>query len=141
MDCANGLSQQYGITLDLATNYVYFTEFVAGTITRFEGAGQTVVVAGLNQPTGLRLDATNGYLYFTEWAGQKVRRVDLDGNNLTDILVSGDGLGHMMDLEIYSHPSSGTSETALHYIPFRSEIPLLPLLALTGLWLIKTERK
>ena len=105
---------------------------MAGTITRFEGAGQTVIVAGLNQPTGLRLDATNGYLYFTEWAGQKVRRVDLDGNNPKDILVSGDGLGQMMDLEIYSHPSSGTSEIALHYVPFRSEIPLLLLLAITG---------
>ena len=114
---------------------------MAGTITRFEGAGQTLIVAGLNQPTGLRLDVANGYLYFTEWAGQKVRRVDLDGNNPTDILVSGDGLGQMIDLEICPHPSSGTSETTLHYVPFRSEILLLLLLALTGLWLIKTERK
>ncbi len=141
LDFANGLSQPHGVTPDLAANYVYFTEFVAGTIIRFEGAGQTLIVGGLNQPTGLRLDATNGYLYFTEWAGQKVRRVDLDGNNPTDILVSGDGLGQMIDLKIYPHPSSCTSETTLHYVAFRSEIPLLLLLALTGLWLIKTVRK
>jgi hypothetical protein len=122
---------------------VYFAEFITGTINRvdFDGTGEVVIVAGLNRPTGLRLDATNGYLYFTEWAGQKVRRVDLDGSNLTDILVPGDGLGNMIDLEIYRRPSSGTSETAVHYIPFRSEIPLLLLLALTGLWLIKPPRK
>ena len=140
---SNGLSQPYGVALDLAANHVYFTEFITGTINRvdFDGTGEVVIVAGLNRPTGLRLDATNGYLYFTEWAGQKVRRVDLDGSKLTDILVPGDGLGNMIDLEIYRRPSSGTSETAIHYIPFRSEIPLLFLLALTGLWLIKPPRK
>lgn len=139
---ANGLGQPYGVALDRASNYMYFTQFASGNITRtaLDGTGQTVIVAGLNQPTGLRLDATNGYLYFTEWAGQKVRRVDVDGTNLMDILVAGDGLGQMINLDMYTPDSSGSSETTTRYIPFRSEILLLLLLALTGLWLVKSPR-
>ena len=69
-----------------------------------------------------------------------LRRVDLDENNLTDILVAGDGIGQMIDLEIYNPNSSGTSETATHYILFQSKIPLLLLLVLSGLWLTKAQK-
>ena len=133
-----GAGQPYGMALDLSNSHMYTSRFGDNEIRRHTTAGgsETLIATGLSQPTGMRIDLANGYLYFTEWAGQKVRRIDLDGSNLTDIMTSADGLGQMIDLEIYTSTSQN-----VHYIPFRSDLVLLILLALVGLWLLNAGRK
>ena len=45
--------------------------------------------SGQSASWGLALDVGNGKLYWTDWVADRIRRADLDGSNVEDLVVSG----------------------------------------------------
>lgn len=90
-----GLADPVGIALDLEAGYLYWADRHHGAIYRSnENINQDALqisakplVSGLDKPYQIALDTMNGHMYWTERGEgtSKIRRADLDGNNVTDI--------------------------------------------------------
>ncbi|MEM7048274.1 MAG: hypothetical protein AAF604_01385 [Acidobacteriota bacterium] len=76
--------------------------YSAGT----DGSGPATVVPSREKPHDLALDPVNGHLYWTEGISggssptAAIRRADLDGSNLTDILTGQSGGIRGLDLDV-----------------------------------------
>ena len=92
----SGLADPVGVALDLTAGRLYWADRHHGAI--YRGALRDItqegllprhesIVANLDKPYQIALDTVNGHMYWTE-RGQgtsKIRRADLDGNNVTDV--------------------------------------------------------
>lgn len=79
-----------GITLDLPSAHVYWTDASVGTIRRMNLNGSTVqtIFAGLGSPLDVAIDHTAGMIYWTETG--KIGFGPLDGSSSADVVT---GLG------------------------------------------------
>ena len=95
-DLVSGLADPVGIALDLRAGRLYWADRHQGAIYRGtlgditqEGLlpSHEAVLANLDRPYQIALDTFNGHMYWTERGENtsKVRRADLNGNNVTDI--------------------------------------------------------
>ncbi|MGB7346993.1 MAG: DUF4347 domain-containing protein [Pirellulaceae bacterium] len=92
----SGLSSTVGLAIDSGNNMLYWTEnpLFGGTnkIRRADmdggGAIEDLPISGLLGPSHLELDLAAGKLYWTDDSAGTIRRADLDGNNIEN-LVSG----------------------------------------------------
>ena len=75
----------------------------------------------------------SGYIYWMEAGTSKIRRANLDGTNLVD-LVTGASSSIGIALQFMSSSSSGSQ--VVRYVPFRSQYVVLALFALLGCWYI-----
>ena len=95
-DLVSGLADPVGIALDLRAGRLYWADRHQGAI--YRGALRDIspsgllldheaLVANLDRPYQIALDTFNGHMYWTERGENtsKIRRADLDGNNVTDI--------------------------------------------------------
>lgn len=99
-----GLTTPRSVALDVAGGKVYWSD--TGPSTDFDG-GESIKRANLDgtsvetiltaatlgdDPFGISLDLDNGHIYWTQKrTTQVIRRADLDGSNLTNILAGTDG--------------------------------------------------
>lgn len=87
----------FGIALDHAAGQLYFTDFVAGTITRLTIANAAVspVASGLANPTYLAIDEAGGRLFWVESPGgsSHLRTATTSGANVTTLTASGSTYG------------------------------------------------
>ena len=100
-DLVTGLLSDYsanGLALDLTNRKMYRTEWSIGPakIQRADMAVnptlEDLVTTGLVTPQDIALDVAGGKMYWTEWITQKIRRANLDGSNVEDVLLLGDSL-------------------------------------------------
>ena len=89
-----GLRDPVGIALDLDAGYLYWADRHWGNIYRgrlrnISNLTAETVVSGLTKPYQIALDTTNGHMYWTERGEgegrSKIRRADLDGQNVTNV--------------------------------------------------------
>ena len=87
-----GLSDPYGIALDVAGGKMYWTDAATGKIQRanLDGSNvQNLVTQGLNSPRGIALDVAGGKMYWTDADTDKIQRANLDGSNFQDLIATG----------------------------------------------------
>jgi hypothetical protein len=82
------ISQLYpqGVTLDLTNNKVYWTG-VGISRANLNGSAAEFVVSG--DSMGIAIDASGGKMYWTSPQFGKIRRANLDGTNVEDIVTTG----------------------------------------------------
>ena len=56
--------------------------------------------SGQSGSWGLAVDVRNGKLYWTDWVAERIRRADLDGTNVEDLVTSADGLDRPVALAL-----------------------------------------
>ena len=56
--------------------------------------------SGQSGSWGLAVDVRNGKLYWTDWVADRIRRADLDGTNVEDLVTSADGLDRPVALAL-----------------------------------------
>ena len=56
--------------------------------------------SGQSSSWGLAVDVGNGKLYWTDWIAETIRRADLDGTNVEDLVTSADGLDRPVALAL-----------------------------------------
>jgi hypothetical protein len=82
-------SRVWGIAVDPANQWVYWTEYVAGRLPRTDyfGAGFVNIQTGLGNPTYLARDASANTLYWTEGAvgAQRIRRSNANGSGMVTL--------------------------------------------------------
>jgi low density lipoprotein receptor-related protein 5/6 len=86
---ASGLQQTTGLAIDSASGHLYWADRFQQKIERtdLDGQNRVTLLSGLGLPWGLALDLSAGKMYWTE--GAKIRRADLDGSNVEDLITSG----------------------------------------------------
>ena len=88
----SGLSEPFGIALDVAAGKMYWTDWEADSIHRsnLDGSGiEDLVTSGLSTPLGLALDVAAGKMYWADRETQKIQRSNLDGSGIEDLVTSG----------------------------------------------------
>jgi DNA-binding beta-propeller fold protein YncE len=80
----------YGVALDVANGFVYWTDSFYGTIhaARLDGSSERVLVDEQDDPRGIALDLLNYRMYWVNYGTQQIRYANLDGTGV-GVLVSG----------------------------------------------------
>ena len=114
-----GLRNPRGIALDVAGGKMYWTDFVTDKIQRanLDGSNvQDLVTTGLETPSGIVLDVAGGKMYWTDlgelgsgaqWGKEKIRRANLDGSNVEDLVTRTQGLSLPNNIAIGISPQDG----------------------------------
>ncbi|VDI44395.1 Hypothetical predicted protein [Mytilus galloprovincialis] len=84
------------VDYDLIGGYIYWSDFDTNTISRKrcmsddDNSDKEVIIKKQTNsiPWGIALDSQNGHLYWTDGIGGHIRRSDLNGSNVVDILDS-----------------------------------------------------
>ncbi len=88
-----GLEAAGGIAIDRGPGKMYWTDWSSGTsnIRRadLDGSNIEVLLTGLSGPYGIDLDVPAGKMYWTEFSIKKVRRANLDGTSVEDLVTTG----------------------------------------------------
>ncbi|UCG51245.1 MAG: T9SS type A sorting domain-containing protein [Candidatus Latescibacterota bacterium] len=96
------LSAVGSIAIDRIGGKMYWTDWPSATahIKRayFDGSDPEYVLIGLDGPWGLALDVPNGKMYWTEFSVNKIRRANLDGSNIEDLVTT--GLSHLAGIAL-----------------------------------------
>lgn len=82
----------YDVALDVAGNWMYFTDRGSQSIrrARLNGSEEQVLVnTGLNLPSGIALDLGAGKMYWTDLGTNKIQRANLDGTGVEDLISTG----------------------------------------------------
>ncbi len=110
-DLVTGLGYISGIDLDVTNGHLYWAASINGVIHR---AGMEIpdgetpstrtdivdLLIGLAGPIDLELDLARSHIYWVSQNDLMIRRADLDGNNVTDIAVTDDGVPNGLALEL-----------------------------------------
>jgi predicted outer membrane repeat protein len=89
-----GLAAPRGFAIDAVSGHIYWTDTTTKSVQRanLDGSDQVTLVSGLLGPFGVDVDPAGGHLYFADDGGSGtddfLRRVDLDGTNLIDVLAT-----------------------------------------------------
>ena len=77
------------VALDVQRGHVYWSDIITNKIQRanLDGSNVVDVLTGILGAHGLDIDVSGGKLYWT--AGKAIRRANLDGSHLEDLVVSG----------------------------------------------------
>ena len=98
----------HDIEIDTASGQIYWVQQENLSVppiakirrANLDGSGVIVdVVTGLKRPAGLALGTVNGHLYWTDYTEDAVRRANLSGAGLVDVLVD-TNLGELYDIDI-----------------------------------------
>ena len=108
----SGLSSPIGLELDLGAGKMYWTDSRTDKIQRanLDGSGvEDLVTSGLGTPLGLALDTSGagggrgssgaGKMYWVDAVTDKIQRANLDGSGVEDLLTSGLGTPHGLELD------------------------------------------
>ena len=90
----SGLSEPFGLDLDLGAGKMYWTDAGTAKIQRanLDGSGvEDLVTSGLSEPFG-DLDLGAGKMYWTDAGTAKIQRANLDGSGVEDLVTSPAGL-------------------------------------------------
>ena len=81
------------IALDTVEGKMYWSDNPSGSIrcASLDGSGEEELVTGLSGPRGIAVDVTGGRIYWADegGAGHRIRRSNLDGTEVTDLVTSG----------------------------------------------------
>lgn len=87
------LTKPDDIELDLVNGHVYWSDELTRKIERmdFDGSNRTLLITAAKGVRGIALDAVNGKLYYAmgAYTNGEIKRIDLDGNNATELINSG----------------------------------------------------
>jgi low density lipoprotein receptor-related protein 5/6 len=88
-----GLSAVGSIAIDRTGGKMYWADWPEATAhirrSNLDGSDVEVIHSGLSGPYGVALDVTAGKLYWTEFSANMVRRSNLDGTNVEDLITTG----------------------------------------------------
>ena len=86
---SSGLSDPYGIALDVANDKMYWVEYYYDELQRADLDGsniQSIIGTSLNDPTDIALDIENGKMYWPERVNGNISRANLDGSGKETIV-------------------------------------------------------
>ena len=88
----------------------------------------------------IALDLTNNHIYWAERGSSKIRRANLDGTGVQDVIT---GIGLVTGIALGTVPSENSSNSSeeIRYVPFKSKYVLMALMALLGGWLVVRARR
>lgn len=86
-----------GFTVDVGDEKIYYFDRRRLIRTEMDGEGETVILEDIGGP--IAIDRDGGKLYWTN-RGSKIRRADLDGSRIEDILDSGSGHIYTIALDL-----------------------------------------
>lgn len=99
----SSLESAYGIELDVSGGKMYRVEqsslWAKFQRANLDGSNVEVALAGLVTPGGLALDVPAGKMYWTEDDTDKIRRANLDGTGIEDVVTSGLDVPRMLELD------------------------------------------
>jgi len=88
-----GIPAPIGVALDIAAGKMYWTEAPPGEArvarANLDGSNVEYVVTGLGSPSGVAVNAPAGKLYWTDVGTHKIRRANLDGTQVEDLITAG----------------------------------------------------
>ena len=88
-----GLVAAAAICLDTTEWKMYWTDWATATSwikrANVSGTNVEILVTGLQGPFGLALDLTADKMYWTEFAANRIRRSNLDGSGMEDLITTG----------------------------------------------------
>ena len=93
----------WGITLDLASTQMYWTDQETDKIHRANLDGSNIedlVTTGLETPIGIALDLIEGKMYWADRSANKIQRANLDGSDVEDLVTDADGLVDPEDIAL-----------------------------------------
>ena len=97
-----GLTRALGLAFkpDPAT-VLYVSDYVTNTLNRVgtDGSGQAALLSGLPHLRGIKVDAANGKLYWAEAGPYRLRRSNLDGSGIEDVLTGLQGAPYELALD------------------------------------------
>lgn len=89
----SGIVQVGYIAIDRVGGRMYWTEWPsAGSCIKraeLDGSNMETLLTGLGGPSGIALDIPAGKMYWTEFSPDVIRRANLDGTGVEDLVVSG----------------------------------------------------
>jgi len=99
-----GLDAPRGIFVDSKNDYIYWVDHSHGTINRstVEGNDAEVIYSGLPSPIDIFMDNTTNLLYVVDTSLASIIRLDREGQHLTTIVDSSDGVENPKVVEILS---------------------------------------
>lgn len=81
------------LAIDRTGGKMYWTDWPSVTAhikrANLDGSGVETLLSGLSGPWGIALDVAAGKMYWTEFSTKKIRRADLDGSSVEDLVTSG----------------------------------------------------
>jgi len=97
-----GLSAVGRIAINRTGGKMYWTDWPSATAhimrANLDGTGVETVLSGLQGPWGIALDVPNGKMYWTEFSIDKIRRANLDGSSIEDLVTT--GLTHLAGIAL-----------------------------------------
>ena len=102
----SGQTRPSGLAIDVANNFIYWTDSTDGDVKRCTltgGSVTTLVSAGLDSPVSIDVDSSGGFLYITDYGTDgtdgRIMRCTLAGASLT-ALISSKKLPVSMELDV-----------------------------------------
>lgn len=97
-----GLQAPGVIAVDRTADKMYWTDWAAATAriqrANFDGTEIEDLVTGLGGPYGIALDTKAGKMYWTEFSAGAIRRANLDGTSVENLVTT--GLSMPMEIEL-----------------------------------------
>ena len=97
-----GLTRALGLAFKPdPTTILYVSDYVTNTLNRVgtDGSGQAALLSGLPHLRGIKVDAANGKLYWAEAGPYRLRRSNLDGSGIEDVLTDLQGAPYELALD------------------------------------------
>ena len=103
-DLVTGLASPYGLALDVSAGKIYWTYWVENNIHRANLNGTGVEALPVSAGGSLlALDVSAGKMYWAD-GGTSIKRANLDGSNVEDLLTQDDGLYLPEGIALYNGP-------------------------------------
>ena len=97
---AHGLNEPYGIALAVAGGKMYWADWDQGIqCANLDGTGVETLVRTY-APNGIALDVAAGKMYWTDYRANTIRRANLDGSNVEDLVVTSLGNPYGIALDV-----------------------------------------
>ncbi len=92
-----GLDAPGSIVVEPTLGKMFWTDWAAATAhikqANLDGSDPEIIIEGLSGPYGISVDAFGGKIYWTEFSSNRIRRANLDGTNIEDLITT--GLSHV----------------------------------------------
>ena len=83
-----GLIEPYGIAVAVSGGKIYWTDWEVGIQrANLDGSGVETLVRAA-RPNGIAVDSAGGKVYWTDYGANRIRRSNLDGSALEDVVVT-----------------------------------------------------